>query len=108
MGTVKLEYLQEKREEVLKTIGPMLDSFGIKDYDYIVKDTGQIECLRIEDVYIGCSLNSVDAVVEEVIGYLFVTFFCKNRYIGAFKTQTLNRVKENWLDETQIKDNYGR
>lgn len=99
-------YLQKKREEVLKTIAPICKAFNISEYDYIVKETGQTECLRLYDTYIGCSYNSIEATVEELIGYIFVKIYCRNRSIGAFKTQTLNCIRQFWLDEQAIKNNY--
>lgn len=89
--------LQTKRRRVLEAIDPICSVFGIKDYDYIVSKNGQREILRIYDVKIACSGNSIDAVVDELIGYIFVKRYCKNRYIGAFKTQTLNRIKAYWI-----------
>lgn len=88
-----------KPEEVAEAIEPIMKAFGITDYDYIVKEGGQRETLRIYDTKIGCSYNSVSAVVDEVIGYIFVKVYCKNRSIGAFKAQTLSRIKEYWIKE---------
>lgn len=91
------EDLNKKRNEVLEAIAPICSVFKIDDYDYIVSETGQHETLRIYDTRIGCSCNSIDAVIDELIGWLFVKRFCKNRYIGAFQTQTLNQVRRHWL-----------
>ena len=97
--TERMEQLNKKREEVLIEIEPIMKAFNIKDYDYIVKDTGQTETLRIYDTFIGCSCNSVSAVIDEIIGYLFVKRFCRNRYLGAFRTQTLNQIRKYWIKE---------
>lgn len=94
-----MEQLNKKRIEVLSAIEPIMKAFGITDYDYIVRDKGQRETLRIYDTKIGCSYNSVSAVVDEVIGYIFVKVYCKNRSIGAFKAQTLSRIKEYWIKD---------
>lgn len=91
------EALNKKRRDVLEAIAPICAAFKIDDYDYIVSETGQHETLRIYDTRIGCSCNSIDAVIDELIGYLFVKRFCKNRYIGAFQTQALNQVRRYWL-----------
>lgn len=91
------EQLNKKRAEVLEAIAPIMQVFNIKDYDYIVKESGQKETLRIYTTEIGCSYNSVEAVIDEIIGWLFVKKFCKNRYIGAFRTQTLNQIKRYWI-----------
>lgn len=90
----------KKRDEVLAAITPICNAFGINDFDYI--NTDEKERLRIYDLEIGCSCNSVSAVVDELIGYIFVVRWCRNRYLGAFKTQTLNVIKQYW-----IKDNGG-
>ena len=92
-----MERLNQKRAEVLIAIEPIMQAFNIKDYDYTVKETGQTETLRIYNTEIGCSCNSVEAVIDEVIGWLFVKKFCKNRCIGAFRTQTLNVIKRYWI-----------
>ena len=91
--------LQAKRKEVLEVISPICEAFKIDDFDYIISETGrQDETLRIYDSYIGCSCNSVEAVIDELIGWLFVTRFCKYRSIGAFRKQTLNAIKTYWLN----------
>lgn len=91
--------LQAKRKEILEVISPICEAFKIDDFDYIISETGkQDEALRIYDTYIGCSCNSVEAVIDELIGWLFVKRFCKHRCIGAFRVQTLNRVKAHWLN----------
>ena len=99
-----MEQLNKKRIEVLSAIKPIMQAFNIGDYDYVVKETGQREILRIYDTKIGCSYNSVSAVVDEVIGYIFVKIYCKNRSIGAFKAQTLSRIKEYWIKECERND----
>ena len=93
-----IEYLKEKREKVLKAIKPICEAFGISDYDYIVNDSPPSELLRIYDTKIGCCSNSISAITDELIGWIFVEIYCRNRYIGAFKTQTLNVVKQYWRD----------
>ena len=94
-----LEYLKQKREQVLEAIKPICEAFKIKDYDYIVSEESPSEILRIEETKIYCSHNSISAVVDELIGWMFVCRYCRNRYIGAYKIQTLNRVKEYWIKE---------
>lgn len=91
----KQEYLEEKRIEVLEKIKPICEAFKITDYDYHVEKG--IERLRINETYIGCSCNSIDAVIDELIAYIFVKRFCRNRSLGAFEKQTLNVIKRYWL-----------
>lgn len=93
-----MKRLEEKRTEVLKAIKPICEAFNIKNYDYVIQETGQIETLVINGQKIGCSCNSIEAVINEVIGYIFVKIYCRNNYIGAFRTQTLNVIKQYWLN----------
>lgn len=91
------EMLCAKRIEILEAIKPYCDVFGIEDYDYIINaDTGS-EKLKLNDTYIGCTGNSTLAVIDEIIGYVFVKRFCKNRYIGAFSKQTINAITQYWI-----------
>lgn len=92
------EYLQKKRIEVLETIKPYCDLFKIKEYDYIVQEVQQRETLVLNGQKIGCSCNSMQAIIDEVIGYIFVKGYCHNRYIGAFKTQTINVITQYWIN----------
>lgn len=94
-----IKELEQKRIEVLEAIKPICEAFNIKNYDYIIKETGQTEALRINNVKIGCSSNSVSAVIDELIGYLFITNWCRNRHLGAFSTQTKNVIKRYWITE---------
>ena len=93
-----LKQLEEKRKEVLESIKPIMEAFEITDYDYVVKAEGRTETLVINGQKIGCSANSINAIIDEVIGYLFVKIYSRNRYIGAFRTQTLNVIKQYWLN----------
>ena len=92
------EYLNKKREEVLKAIKPIMQAFNITDYDYVITQERH-EILEINGQKIGCSCNSIDAVINEIIGYIFVKIYCKQRYIGNFRTQTLNVIKAYWINE---------
>jgi hypothetical protein len=93
----KPEDYEAKRAKVMQAITPICNVFGIKDYDYIFDE--KHECLKLNNTLIGCSCNSVSAVVDELIGYIFVTIWCHNRCLGAFKTQTLNQIREYWIKE---------
>lgn len=94
----KFEYLQEKRIEALEAIKPICEVFGIKEYDYLISETGQNETLVLNGQKIGCSYNSIDSIVDEVIGYIFICRYCRNRSIGAFSTQTKNVIREYWIN----------
>lgn len=99
-------YYENKRQEVLKEIEPLLNGFmGIKkeNYDYVIefsndKSKYASEYLQINDVKIGCHSNSVGAVVEEAFGYCIVEYYSRQRYMGAFQKQTLNVIKQYWID----------
>ena len=91
------ECLKEKRLEVLKAIKPICDAFEISNYDYEITEEGLREFLRLNDTRIGCSCNSVRAVVTELIGYIFIKRWCHDRGLGAFETQTSNVIKQYWL-----------
>lgn len=90
-----IEYLKEKRLEVLKEIKPICEAFNITDYDYVIEKG--IERLRLYETYIGCSSNSVSAVVDELIGYIFIKRWCRSRSLGAFDKQTKNVIKRYWI-----------
>lgn len=96
--TDNINYLQEKRLEVLDAIKPICEAYGIDDYDYEVSNVGQKETLRIYSTRIGCSFNSVFAVKQELTGYIFISMW-KGRSLGAFSTQTKNKIKTYWLKE---------
>mgnify|MGYP007031360603 CR=1 FL=1 len=96
MSRETIQQLQEKKTEVLKAIKPICEAFNL-EYDYIVKETGQTETLVLNGQKIGCSCNSAEATINEVIGYIFVKIYCRKRYIGAFRTQTLNVIKQYWI-----------
>ena len=91
-----MEYLESKRTDVLKVIKPICEAFNIKDYDYEVKDYGQRETLRIGNTRIGCSSNSIGAVIEELVGYIFIMTW-RQRSMGAFENQTKSVIKRYWI-----------
>lgn len=96
-----MKYLEEKRLEVLNAIKSICEAFNITDYDYEICDTGQIETLRINNTSIGCSCNSISAVVDELIGYIFITRWCRNRSLGTFGTQTKNVIRQYWIKRVE-------
>ncbi len=92
------EYLVSKRVEVLEAIKPICEVFNITDYDYIISKTGQKETLRIYDTKIGCSSNSIPAVIQELVGYIFI-LKRRERHLGTFHTQTTNVIKRYWINK---------
>ena len=97
MSKERIKQLEEKRIEVLKAIKPICEAFNLK-YDYIVKEEGQTETLVLNGQKIGCSCNSIEATINEVIGYIFIKIYCRSNWIGVFRTQTLNVIKQYWLN----------
>lgn len=91
------EYLEKKRIEILEAIKPICESFEIKDYDYLVNHEKGIERLVINGTQIGCRFNSLSAVIDELIGYIFVQRWTRNRSLGAFQKQTLNVIRRYWI-----------
>ena len=91
----------DRRTEVMNAITPICEGLGIKDFDYIVVSEEHNECLKLNNTYINCACNSISEIVDEIIGYLLVKWYCKNRSLGAFETQTLNVVKRYWAKESK-------
>ena len=94
----ELEYLQKKRLQALESIKPICEAFNITDYDYIVQEHGQREVLRLYNVKIGCSCNSIDAIRNELIGFIFLRTWGRDRSMGAFDKQSRNVIKQYWMD----------
>ncbi len=92
----RIEELNIKKAEVIKAIKPICDAFNI-EYDYIVKETGQTETLVLDGQKIGCSMNSIHAIKNEIIGFIFAKIYCKDRW-WHFKPHTLKYIKQYWLD----------
>ncbi|OHE41506.1 MAG: hypothetical protein A2Y16_05550 [Tenericutes bacterium GWF2_57_13] len=88
-------YLVKKRLEILDAIATKCAAFGIENYDYIIEEDLQ-EYLVLEGQSICCSSNSVWGVEQELLAYIFVS---RNRHsLGAFEKQTVNRIKQYWVD----------
>lgn len=92
-----MEELLIKRIEVLKEIEPICNIFNIK-CDYIVSLEGQRETLVLDNKKIACTFNSIEAIKDELIAYIFVTKYCNHKSIGTFQKQTLNYIKRYWLN----------
>lgn len=86
-------YLQNKRIDVLNLIKPICENFSIK-VDYIIEDDNR-EILKLDDTRIGCTSNSMRAILEELIGYIFIKIYCKNRW-WTHKPQTMKAIKKYW------------
>lgn len=90
----KTQYKENKRQLILDTIKPICEVFDIVSYDYICQD--YYEKLIIDGQQIGCTGNSIGAVVTELINYIWINIVAENKDIGAFKKQTLNTLKRYW------------
>ena len=92
-----MKYLEEKRLKVLAEIKPICEAFAITDYDYEIGDDAYTEVLRLNNTKINCSINSISAIIDEVIGYLFIKYYCENRSLGEFKTPVKNIITGTWI-----------
>lgn len=92
------EYLIKKRIKVLEAIKPICEAFKISNYDYEVDIKNKREVLIIYDIKIGCNCNSIEAVKNELIGFIFLRTWCRHRSLGAFNTQCKNVIKRYWID----------
>lgn len=91
------EYLEKKRLEILEYIKPICEAFNI-EYDYVIGKYGDFsETLILNGQEIGCSMNSIFAVKEEVIGYIFVKNY--NRW-WYHKPHALKAIKSYWKENT--------
>ncbi len=93
----KLNYLKNKRIEILNLIKPICESFSIKEYDYVIDEDTLSETLVLNGQRIGCSSNSMSATVEELVGYIFIKIYCKERY-WYHKPQTINAITKYWFN----------
>lgn len=91
--------MKDKREQVLEAIKPICEVFKIEEYDYWIDEERGIERLVVQGTEIGCSCNSISAVIDELIGYIFVRRWTRNRSLGAFQPQVLKVIKRYWIKE---------
>lgn len=96
-----MKYLEEKRLKVLEEIKPICEAFAIIDYDYEINDDMYTEVLRLNNTKINCSINSISATIDEVIGYLFINYYYENRSLGAFETRVKNRITGTWMKRVE-------
>lgn len=88
--------LKEKRDIILKSIKPICEAYGIK-CDYIIENDPKNEILILDNQNINCTSNSIEAVADEVVGYIFVNIYSKRHYIGPYKIETLNAIQKYWV-----------
>lgn len=87
------EYLKLKRNEVLDAITPICEAFGIADYDYIVDGKIYRETLKLNNTYIGCTCDSLEAIMNELISYIVIK---RKVDLGAFKNQAIKYLERHW------------
>ena len=57
----------------------------------------------VDRIYIHLNLNKelTKEQYDEFLGYIIINRYCKNRSIGAFRTQTMNEIKSFWIERPQ-------
>ena len=98
MTADEYNYFAEKVRQIDKEIAPICKVFNINDYGYEV-DENRNEFLVLNGQKIGCTGNSISAVIDELIGYIIITKYCRNRSLGAFDKQSKNYIKRYWIAE---------
>lgn len=95
------QYLQEKRIEVLKTVKPILEPFDITEVDYVIDENTKQEILVIDDTKIGCTCNSIEAILQEVVGYLFIKTWVPPRILVSdpYVDHCVEVITHYWIKE---------
>lgn len=95
------QYLEEKRMKVLNTIIPVLRTFGITKVDYEVNLETYQETLVIDDTRIRCTCNSIEAILQEVIGYLFIKTWVPPRILVSdpYVDHCVEVITHYWVKE---------
>lgn len=96
------QYLKEKRMKVLNTVVPVLKPFGITEVDYEVNLETYQETLVIDNVKIGCTCNSIEAILQEVTGYLFIKTWVPSSRILAYDPcveRCIELITHYWIKE---------
>lgn len=84
-----------KKEEVIKELGPIAKVLNIK-IDYVIDS--KREYLVCDNTKICTSCTSVYGIREEFFGYVFLTEW-KHRSLGAFENQVKRHIKQYWYDD---------
>lgn len=90
------QYKIDKRNQILALLDKKAKAFNIK-VDYVFDEENHREYLVCDDTNICCSHNSISAVFEEFVAYLFLGYY--NRSLGAFEKQVTNQIKSYWYDK---------
>jgi hypothetical protein len=90
---MKREYLESKRKKMIEKLKPICEPWGLS-FDYLIDEQGG-EVLVIQGQKIGVTGNSEEAIIDEVLGYLFVNRYCRHRS-GVMPYTAVNAVKRYW------------
>ena len=95
------QYLEKKRMKVLNTIIPVLKPFGITKVDYVIDEKTYQETLVIDDIKIGCTCNSIEAILQEVVGYLFIKTWVPPRILVSdpYVDHCVEVITHYWIKE---------
>ena len=86
-------YLNAKREMVIEAITPICDVCHIRDYDYIIDDNLE-EWLMLDGTYICCTATSVEFIISDLYGYLFLKYW--KRPLGKHQDDVFDQIKLFW------------
>jgi hypothetical protein len=92
-----MKTLEDKRVDVLAAIKPICETFNITDFDYEIHDEDQTEILRIGSTKIGCSCNSILAITDELVGYIFWYRWERNRGLSLYDSKIKKVIQRYWL-----------
>ena len=98
MTAPQLNYNDARIWSIEYAIKPICEALNIENYKYTIEKDGN-EYLVLNGQKIGCTGNSISAVVDELIAYVFITRYCRNRNLGAFHKQTINHIKRYWVEK---------
>ena len=85
----------EKKDKLMEKLTPLLKMFEITDYEYIMLDNPYFEILRIADIYINVSANSVEATINEALACLILRSDPNYKGVG-------NEMKLSWMSKNTV------
>lgn len=90
--------LDKKKRDVEKAIVPVLNAFGIKEWRYeYTEEEPYEEWLTVNGQKICCTWNSEEAILMEIVGYLFLTRHPAAREDTAEEIKS--RIYQYWIKE---------
>lgn len=90
-------YLKAKRERIMEIITPICDACNIRDYDYVVDDNLD-EWLVLDGTRICCTATSVEYIIPELYGYMFIKNWKRpwRGALGEHQDDVLNEITLFW------------